>query len=49
MKYFNLILGKDENTNIFKAVKKSNENLEGEIAKSKNYDNDYFLTIILMI
>lgn len=38
----NQIIGKDEDTNIFKAVIKGNENLGGAFAQQNEDNNEYF-------
>jgi len=43
------ILGKDEDTNIFKALNKSRENTLGAIANSNDDNKEYFGSIIQMV
>ena len=43
------ILGKDEETNIFTALSKSNENLGGAIALQNEDNKEYFQSIIHMV
>jgi hypothetical protein len=43
------ILGKDEDTNIFKAVNKANENLGGAIAQQNDDNKEQFSSIIQMV
>ena len=43
------ILGKDEETNIFTALSKSNENLGGAIALQNKDNKEYFQSIIHMV
>lgn len=43
------ILGKDEDTNIFKALSKSRENTLGAIANSNDDNKEYFGSIIQMV
>ena len=42
MSMFKQILGKDEDSNVFKALKQSNENFGGAIAKSNEDNKEYF-------
>jgi hypothetical protein len=43
------ILGKDEETNIFTALSKSNQNLGGAIALQNEDNKEYFESIIHMV
>jgi hypothetical protein len=43
------LLGKDEDTNVFKALSKNKENMEGAIAQSNEDNKEYFLSIIEMV
>ena len=43
------IIGKDENTNIFKALSKSREDSRDNIAKSNEDNKEYFGSIIQMV
>ena len=43
------ILGKDEETNIFKALSQSKENVGGAIAQSNEDNKEYFASIMQMV
>jgi hypothetical protein len=49
MKKMNQILGKDEDTNIIKALNKSNEKLGGAIVLQNEDNKEYFSYIINMV